>query len=80
MALPLRLGGAVAAHAEQLEVVGPYPGAQVRPLERTAAHVLDPPARLADEVMMVGLEVLGQLVADGAVPELNPPGEVKPLQ
>src|SRR5262245_24547168 len=80
MAVSLRLGSAVPADAEQLEVVGPDPGAEVRPLEWTAAHVLDAPARLADEVMVVSPDVVGQLVAGRPIPQLDPPGELEALQ
>src|SRR5262245_53323373 len=80
MTLALRLGRTVSAHAEQLQVVGAHAGTEVGALERTAAHVLDAPARFADEVMMVSLEVVLQFIADGPVSELDPAGEVKPLQ
>src|SRR5215468_7909256 len=63
----LRAPRALPAQAEELEVVPPDADPEVRALQRAAPDVLDPPAALADEVVVVTPEVVGQLVALRAV-------------
>src|SRR5262249_3207215 len=64
--------GAAAAEPEQLQVMGADGHAEVGALQGATLDILDSPAPLAHEVMVVSPEGVGQLVAQGTVAELDP--------
>src|SRR3990172_2570988 len=78
--MPLPFARAPTADAEQLQVVRADAGAEVGALERAPPDVLDVPAGLPHEVVVMAPELLGQLVPLRTVAELHPAGEPQPVE